>query len=488
MKNELLNKKYVLNPIYKIILDERRLLILNVLDDSLMPRIIHPIFGKFLSFFSGNDICDITISKICNQFNISYEKAITLVERFVENPKDIFVRYDGFIFRFPPLILIENVNGINRDDLNSDKILLTAPYDFENIRLYKPLDILFVINTKCMTDCVYCYADKRTQYTPMSTEKILDVIEQAKDLGVRKFELTGGEVFLHKDWKIIVKKLVDCGYGDLISTKIPLTKQQVDDFVEIGMKTLQVSLDSLNPKLQLSNLNVDNLYCERMKESLRYIDSQNINIIIKGTLTKYTLTIENIKEVTDFISTLKHLKKYTISTIGASMYKTNDSFHDIKPSCDSIKYIYGYVNNMVKKINIQQDSQETLRKELCNYSKFKERSLCTGNVSGLIILPDGKVTICEELYWDNNFIIGDLMKEKLLDVWNSEKALSLWNIAQDMFPKESACSSCQDFIKCRRGLGVCWKYVISVYGQHNYLYPDPRCPKAPSVINDVFYD
>ena len=30
----------------------------------------------------------------------------------------------------------------------------------------------------------------------------------------------------------------------------------------------------------------------------------------------------------------------------------------------------------------------------------------------MYILPDGKVTICEELYWNEHFIIGDVTKQK----------------------------------------------------------------------------
>jgi len=485
---DFLDKKYVLNPIYKIISDVKRALITNVVEDSLTPRITHPIFGAFLSYFTGNDTCDATLGKICEKFNISKEKALSIVEKFIDNPKDSVIKYDGFSFRFPPQLLIENTDGTNRDDMDPDSMLLPPPYDFTNIRLYKPSDVLFVINTKCVTDCIYCYADKKKRYTPMPTEKVLDIIDQAKALGVRKFELSGGEVLLHKDWQIIVKKLVDCGYSDLISTKIPLTKQQIDDYVATGMDTLQISLDSLNPEIQAANLKVDADYCEKMKESLRYLDTKGIGIIIKGTFTRHTFTIENINEILEFISTLKNLTKFTVSTIGASMFKTNESFHDLKPSSESVKKIYDYLDSLKTDLYIQKDSNEANRDEMCNFSKFKNRTLCTGNVSGLIILPDGKVTICEELYWDENFILGDLMENTLAEVWNSEKALDLWNIKQSIFPKESACSTCQDFVRCRKGLGVCWKYVIAVYGRKNYLFPDPRCPKAPAMIYDVFYD
>jgi sulfatase maturation enzyme AslB (radical SAM superfamily) len=40
--------------------------------------------------------------------------------------------------------------------------------------------------------------------------------------------------------------------------------------------------------------------------------------------------------------------------------------------------------------------------------KFNKRGLCTGNTRVFYVLPDGKITFCEQMYWSPNFIIGDI--------------------------------------------------------------------------------
>lgn len=481
-------KKIVLNFDYKIRMDGRRALIVNVNEQSETPKITHPVLAAMFSFFKGDKCLGSVCDEISAFFDMPKDKVESLVNGFINNKANVKVKFDGTVFSFPADMLIENKCGIIRRDFKTKDFLLPPPYDFETLRLSSPTDVLFVINTKCVTDCVYCYADKKTQYQAMPTYRILKIIEEACDIGVRTFELSGGEVFLHKDWKKIVNKLIDYGYCDFVSTKIPLSRQQIDEVANTGLKTLQVSLDSLNPKTLACNLNVGEEYCQKMKESLLYLDTKGIEIIVKGTHTRHTFNKENVKEVIDFISKLKHLKKYTVSTIGASMYKSNESFQELKPTLAQVREVYDYLDGLDCGFYIQNDDQTIKRDELCNIKKFNERTLCSGNVLGLTILPDGKVTICEELYWNPDFIIGDLMKNGLLEVWNSEKALSLWNIRQSVFPQESACSTCQDFARCRRGAGACWKYVIGAYGRENWLYPDPRCPKAPNPINNVCYD
>ena len=73
-----------------------------------------------------------------------------------------------------------------------------------------------------------------------------------------------------------------------------------------------------------------------------------------------------------------------------------------------------------------------------------------------------------------------------MEMWNSEKALSLWNISKDDIREGSVCKTCDEFEECRRGPGSCWRYAIEAYGHDNYDYPTYTCPKAPLTINDIF--
>jgi radical SAM protein with 4Fe4S-binding SPASM domain len=98
-------------------------------------------------------------------------------------------------------------------------------------------------------------------------------------------------------------------------------------------------------------------------------------------------------------------------------------------------------------------------------------------------LPDGKITLCEELYWLPQFITGDLMKQSIKQAWNSEKALALYHFSQDLVREQIACKACKDFDRCHQTRGVCWKQVLYAYGKENWDYPDPRCPYAPEPFN-----
>jgi radical SAM protein with 4Fe4S-binding SPASM domain len=82
-------------------------------------------------------------------------------------------------------------------------------------------------------------------------------------------------------------------------------------------------------------------------------------------------------------------------------------------------------------------------------------SLCSANSLHMFILPDGKVTICEQLYWNKNFLIGDLAKMSISEVWNSPRALYLAHRQRNDYSSDSYCHKCKIFDTCKANLNDC---------------------------------
>lgn len=483
-------ERYVLNNSYTLFYDVDRYLIGSKQNMFFTP--IHPMYAKLFSFFNGSKFSEI-VSRASKHFSISSEAFIELIKPFVDNPTELIIKYDGCCFKIPPKIIEKvdtNHSGI-RTDVNAVDEHLCASLNLERIRLSIPKHILFVVNTCCVTDCIYCYADKKTNYELLPTKRILEIIDEAHKIGVTNIDLSGGEFLLHKDWELIVKRCKDYGYLlDAPSTKIPLSHAVIDKLKHVGLTTLQVSLDSVNSELLQKTLNVPDDYCQKIKESIRYIDEKGISLIIKGTQTKYTCDVENIRDVMGFIGTLKNVKRYTVSIVGYSHNKTVSDFKRFRPTKEQIEKLGLFLSEEQEKVpyEILFDTNVWCKSNLKNEKSFNQRALCSANVNAMVVLPDGKVTICEELYWNPEFIVGDLSKKSIMDVWTSDRAMRVWNFQQEALSNLNPCKSCSEFQGCRLGRGVCWKSVIAHYGENNSHYPDPACPKAPTPLNDVYYE
>lgn len=118
-------------------------------------------------------------------------------------------------------------------------------------------------------------------------------------------------------------------------------------------------------------------------------------------------------------------------------------------------------------------------------SAFWERAFCTANRRGVVVLPNGKVTICEELYFHEYFIIGDITNQTLIEVWNSPRALELAYPDQALIP-DGPCKDCPDFSHCHKDLGRCVKPPMKELGNAE-LYRANSCNHLPNGKNAFYY-
>ena len=184
----------------------------------------------------------------------------------------------------------------------------------------------------------------------------------------------------------------------------------------------------------------------------------------------------------DFIKNLKNIKDWHVVKGDPSLYP-KAPYDTIKIDDEALDKINDFLVSLRKeeKIHITAPGKSVTDKVDVAApedlkEKFFRRSFCSGLHSSLYILPDGKVTICEQLYWHANFVVGDVMTQTLEEIWNSEKAKSIYYLRQEDIPEDSLCHSCSYFRACREGRQVCYREIIRKYGSEKWYYPDAECP------------
>jgi radical SAM protein with 4Fe4S-binding SPASM domain len=285
------------------------------------------------------------------------------------------------------------------------------------------------------------------------------------------------------------------GFYPYLSTKIPLTKNDLKKIKDLGINDLQLSIDTaINKEAQIVNrVKIDN-YSDKMFETLQYTDEIGLNIAVNVVTTKYNCTKSGIKLLLDKINKHNNIEKVTINPGETSLYCSEKNFIDFKNSLKEIESLENYVDEIRQnyKFSINIAGYEEIASHKKGFDEkaknFKERSICSGNISQFCILPDGQVTICEELYWNPRFIIGNIIENSISEIWKSEKALKLYNISQDEISVHSPCKTCAEFSLCRKCQGVCWSDVLTAYGNENWDFPASNCPYAPFPYHNIYHE
>jgi radical SAM protein with 4Fe4S-binding SPASM domain len=516
MSNEIdYTKKYMINPAYTIIPDKTRAVIATgkgfdvnergIAEDTGISWLLNPVYAVIFSFFDGSCNLSETLKQISIETGIVEDKIIDFIKPFFYNIEKLWVKYEfeknneniqsrGFVI--PRRFIIENAQIIPRTDLHSKEefYIRKELWDFETFRLSHPINLTLMLNNKCVTDCVYCYANKEHKVkNPLSTEKILSLIKEANDIGALSFDINGGEVMLHKDWDIIVNELLKYGFLPQISTKAPLTEEQIKRLKELGIKRIQVSVDSWNATILNKVLGVKESYFDRLKETLRLLEKYDIKVAIKSVITKFNQDLKEIEILLNNLVKFSNIVTISVAPGECSLYKHGEnSFVNYRTPLEEWDKISDFVSKFATGFAISIYSQgcipsNTVINQVEEKAKeFGNRALCSGNIISLFILPDGQVTICEELYWSPKFILGDVTKQTIMEIWNSEKATGLYNLSQSDFRPLSACKYCPDFSICRSTLGVCWKFIYMAYGTDHWDMPDPRCALAPPPVHEFY--
>lgn len=489
---------YIVNPVYNIRSDIRRTIITNsrgisntlVKDDTIntgFSWIWNPIIAVFFSYFDGTFNLDTTINALAEDFKMEESEIKKFVLDVISMEDKGLVFWERLSIRVPvpKKILIKKEPDFQNRTFDTDNFVIEKEnWDLSSARLYIPNSIGIMLNNKCYTDCIYCYADKDTKpMTEMPWKRVIELIQEADKIGVSEITFNGGDFFLYKYWREVLREALNYHYDPYISTKYPLSKEQVNELKEIGLKKIQISFDSDSPEQLQTMLNVPQSYHSKMLDTFKFLEEVGIKVDVKSVITRYNSEVKDIEKLIARLKQYSNISHLSIAPAEASLYKTFDNYKADAKKLDKIDLyirlfhgrisptmecgIQGYTSDQFIKSSIEEKKE-----------RLSTRAMCSGNFSSIFILPDGQVGICEQLYWHPFFIIGDVTNSSITEVWNSQKAKDLYVFPQSDFPKESPCRDCDIFAFCRYQKGVCWRNIFFAYGMDKIFNPDPDCPYA----------
>lgn len=483
--------KYItFNPNYTLKPDEGRTLLMASLlgrnlikeiDDS-FTKVIHPIYAMILSFLDGREYEE-CIKNAADELGISQELVDHFVKILLDNPNQIYLKSKDIHSAFPPYTIISCSEKTCEKRYTPD-MFSYSKLDMCMKRHSTPSILTLMVNNVCVTDCIYCYQDKtRKANCNIPLNRIIELIHEARQLHVNTFDVIGGEFFLYPHWKEVLKELRAYGYNPYLSTKMPLSEEDIKFLSEVGIHDIQISLDTIIEEHLIASLKVKKDYVNKMLKSISLLDKYSIPMMVHSVLTRYNDSIEDMQSVFNIIKEYKHLVDWHIVTGDPSLYpKTNEKI-EISPIAlnkiidylTALKEETGLIIRIPQKKMIEPVSDGNSNLNL-RINSFFTRSFCSGLFSSLYILPDGQVTICEQLYWNKDFIVGNVQTQSIAEIWNSEKAKAIYFIRQEDIPEDSLCHSCNKFEACRSIRQVCYREIIRKYGTNKWYYPDPNCP------------
>ncbi len=151
----------------------------------------------------------------------------------------------------------------------------------------------------------------------MNFEEILKIAKTFVSLGVDTIRLTGGEPLVRKDVATLLRDLAKLPVKLKITTNGILLDRFFDLFEEVGLKDLNISLDTLDKTKSIFITKRD--YYDRIRNNIDLALERGFNVKINVVLIKEV----NDQEIKDFIELTRN-KNLTVKFIEFMPFKDNN--------------------------------------------------------------------------------------------------------------------------------------------------------------------
>lgn len=155
------------------------------------------------------------------------------------------------------------------------------------------------LTEKCNLRCVYCMPEEGVKLRPqrayMSPDEVVDLAKIFVSKGVKKIRLTGGEPLVYKGFSQVLRELSLLPVELSLTTNGLLLDRFWEDLEVAGIKSINISLDTLNPERfeQMTRRKGLSTVLKTIKEGIDRGFKLKVNMVVmKGV---------NEHEVVDFV-------------------------------------------------------------------------------------------------------------------------------------------------------------------------------------------
>lgn len=333
------------------------------------------------------------------------------------------------------------------------------------------------VTNRCTTKCNYCcFSSNRKSLPEMGTETIVEMLNEAKTLGVEHIHFTGGEPLLRDDILQIVSYANKLNLDMRMQTNgMLLSEELANKLYNSGMKSIMISLDSDTPAIH-DKVRGQGTWDAAVK-AIKIAKKTGMNVRVNSVLTT-----ENYKGVFETILFVKSLgihnySAFYFSPIGCGAEHIN---YWIEP-----KEYLNFWCDLQHRIETEKSISDMNIIIEKGYATWEEASqIDTRNFTGcgggclntyhnrdyLILRCDGNIYPC--IMAIDSKPLGNIYKSSLTDIYKNSE---VWNY---LIPKESTqCEKCGHSLLCNGG---CRYYPFENEDNHDSrcIYNEivPLCP------------
>jgi radical SAM protein with 4Fe4S-binding SPASM domain len=303
-----------------------------------------------------------------------------------------------------------------------------------------PLSVQLDLTYRCNERCVHCYLD-HDDHGEMTTAEIKHLLDEMTDAGVFILTLSGGEIFLRKDFFEILeyarRHLLFC--VKLKTNAILVREPEAARLRDIGVESIQISIYSHRPEIHDAITLVPGSL-KRSLDAVRFLKAQGLRVTLANVLM-----VQNAQDYRGVRALADELG------VECSLDPT------ITPMMDG--------NRSILSLNVDQDELRQVFRdeslvgsvdEFCAISAPPDDNTfaslpCSAGHTNCYVSPYGDVFPCVQFPLPT----GNVREQRFIDIWRHSERMN--DVRSIRLKDLTTCSSCSHVSGCTRCPGLAYQ-------------------------------
>lgn len=296
--------------------------------------------------------------------------------------------------------------------------------------------VFLSITNRCNNQCLYCFQDKDEIIHDMPVELLENIFAELDILKVKKIILSGGEATLHSSFEDILNNLDNYMFEVGLFSNGIINDEVISLINRSKINPIYLSLDGTDDKYNQSR---GSAKIEVIENCIKKLNKQ---IIIMNTLNAKNYI--NTQQFIEYCIKEEKVKKINFNPIKI----LHNSYQEMELTSEMLSFVNRKIGEYKKKCDLNMRSYYNSEEEVimnCTAGKTSFAIDLNGDVSGCIFGS----SICAE-----KFVVGNVFREKIVDIWEDEKRWDIFINSAD-----SICEACFQFGKRCSGICCIEKYL-----------------------------
>jgi radical SAM protein with 4Fe4S-binding SPASM domain len=304
------------------------------------------------------------------------------------------------------------------------------------LRLGVPFSVQLDLTYRCNEQCVHCYLD-HDDHGEMTTAEIKHLLTEMAEAGVFILTLSGGEIFMRKDFFEILECARNLTFCIKLKTNAVLIREaQAARLRDLGVESIQVSIYSHRPEVHDAITKVPGSL-QRSIKAIRFLKSQGLKVIIANVLmTENVHDYQGVRALADELGT-----ECTLDPTVTPKMDGDRSILELNAGESALRRLF-------RDETLVGNADEFCAPPRAPDEESLESLPCSAGHTAAYVSPYGEFYPCVQF----PLSCGNVRQQRFVDIWRDSEQLK--EVRSIRLRDLSGCSQCAHGSTCTRCPGL----------------------------------